>query len=237
MYYPKAHYCRKEVGDYLNLYIFPNTVVFVCALIGFGYGIRKLVRGKKAVFPKMVTGAVGCIALGRMYQLVKMATGGRIEGEFQLGILGVLGCMMFFFSANFGLMDKIADDGSKELRKYRIAAFAAPALSLTIFLTSICFSDIILPIKILAGAATVFIMPASYFNLKHFLLPDVDLGIIKCLKSYNLLVLIFCFLSEAEMIALIYKIWDLEWLIAAAMGIVILGIVPSVKNGMDKWTS
>ena len=131
----------------------------------------------------------------------------------------------------------IADDGSKELRKYRIAAFAAPALSLTIFLTSICFSDIILPIKILAGAATVFIMPASYFNLKHFLLPDVDLGIIKCLKSYNLLVLIFCFLSEAEMIALIYKIWDLEWLIAAAMGIVILGIVPSVKKGMDKWTS
>ena len=112
MYYPKAHYCRKEVGDYLNLYIFPNTVVFVCALIGFGYGIRKLVRGKKAVFPKMVTGAVGCIALGRMYQLVKMATGGRVEGEFQLGILGVLGCMMFFFSANFGLMDRTINPAS-----------------------------------------------------------------------------------------------------------------------------
>lgn len=124
----------------------------------------------------MVTGAVGCIALGRMYQLVKMATGGRIEGEFQLGILGVLGCMMFFFSANFGLMDKIADDGSTELRKYRLAAFAAPALSLAIFLSWICFSDVVPPIEIPAGVATAFIMSASYFNLKHFLLPDVNCG-------------------------------------------------------------
>ena len=85
-------------------------MVFACSIIGFIYGLRHLVRGRKAIFPKMVTGAIGCIALGRLYQLVRLATGGKIEGEFQLGILGVIGGLMFFFSANFGLMDSIADD-------------------------------------------------------------------------------------------------------------------------------
>ena len=185
----------------------------------------------------MVTGAVGCIALGRLYQLVRMATGGRIEGEFQLGVLGVVGGLLFFFSANYGLMERIADDGSRELRKYRIIALAAPALSLIIYLIFVFFSDLIIPYKVLAGIATAFIMPTSYFNLKHFLLPDIELGIIRCLRRYNLLVLIFCLLSECEMIALIHKLIIFEWVIASIMGIIILIILPSVKKGMDKWTS
>lgn len=204
-------------------------------MIGFVYGLRHLVRKTKAVFPRMVTGAVGCIALGRLYQLVRMATGGRIEGEFQLGLLGVVGGLLFFFSANFGLMDRLADDGSKELRKYRILALAAPALSLVIYLIFVCFSDLILPYKVLAGVATAFIMPTSYFNLKHFILPDVDLGIIRCLRRYNLLVLIFCLLTECEMIALIHKLAMFEWIVAFIMGINILIILPTVKKGMDKW--
>ena len=230
-------YFQKKTGDSLNIFILPNQMVFACSIIGFIYGIRHLVKGKKAIFPKMVTGAIGCIALGRLYQLVRLATGGKIEGEFQLGILGVIGGLMFFFSANFGLMDSIADDGALKLKKYRIIAFSAPVLSLTIYLLFVFFTDTIMPFKLLAGIATLFIMPTSYFNLKHLLLPDVENGVIRCLRRYNLLVLIFCFLTECEMIALINRFVVFEWVNSVIMGLVLLWILPSVKKGMDKWTS
>ena len=94
-----------------------------------------------------------------------------------------------------------------------------------------------MPFKLLAGIATLFIMPTSYFNLKHLLLPDVENGVIRCLRRYNLLVLIFCFLTECEMIALINRFVVFEWVNSVIMGLVLLWILPSVKKGMDKWTS
>ncbi len=64
---------------------------------------------------------------GRLYQVVRLLTVGDIFDRFQLGILGVLGSLLFLFSANFGMMDSLADDGSKEYVKYRIIPLAAPA--------------------------------------------------------------------------------------------------------------
>ena len=67
------------------------------------------------------------MAFGKLYQVVRLLTGGEICGQFQLGVSGCIGSLMFLFSANFGAMDRIADDKSKALRKYRIIALAAPA--------------------------------------------------------------------------------------------------------------
>lgn len=67
----------------------------------------------------MIVPSVGCIFFGRLYQVVRLLTGGDIANEFQLGILGVIGSLMFFFSANFGAMDSLADDGSKEYNYFK----------------------------------------------------------------------------------------------------------------------
>ena len=120
---------------------------------------------------------------------------------FQLGVFGVVGSLLFLFSANFGAMDSLADDKSKTFRKYRIIALSAPAAALASYIIFICFTDLPRSVKIASALVTVFVMQASYFHLKHLILPDVDYGIINCLKTYNLLALVFEALCVAEMLS------------------------------------
>ena len=75
----------------------------------------------------MITLAVGCMTFAKLYQAVRILTSGDILNEFQLGVIGVIGSLLFIFSANFGLMDSLADDGSKEYFRYRIIPLVAPA--------------------------------------------------------------------------------------------------------------
>ncbi len=183
----------------------------------------------------MITLATGCMAFGRLYQTVRLATGGNILDEFQLGLFGVIGSLMFLFAANFGTMDSLADDKSKELRKYRIIPLAAPATILALYLIFILFADVSVLSKITGAIITLFAVQASYFNLKHLIFPDVDYGVINCLKLYNLLALIYSFLCVAEMIALSRENVIAVLIIGTLVGIVLVVLVPSVQRGMNKW--
>ena len=75
----------------------------------------------------MITLAVGCTAFGKLYQVIRLLTVGEIYREFQPGLLGMIESLMFLFSANFGMMDHLADDGSKQFRKYRMIPSVLPA--------------------------------------------------------------------------------------------------------------
>ena len=108
----------------MKLILIANIVACVCAFAGFIYGSIKFFKPKKAVYPQMITLAAGCLAFGRLYQAVRLLTGGDIFGEFQLGVFGVIGSLVFLFSANYGAMDSLADDKSKAFRKYRIISLA-----------------------------------------------------------------------------------------------------------------
>ncbi len=101
------------------VYLISNIFVCVCALISFIYGITQFFKPKKAIYAQMIVLGVGCIAFGRLYQVVRLLTGGEVLGEFQLGILGVIGSLMFFFSANFGTIDSLADDRSKQYTYFK----------------------------------------------------------------------------------------------------------------------
>lgn len=219
----------------MNYYSVANIITCICAFIGFIYGIVRFFKPKKAVYAQMITLATGCMAFGRLYQTVRLATGGNILDEFQLGLFGVIGSLMFLFAANFGTMDSLADDKSKELRKYRIIPLAAPATILALYLIFILFADVSVLSKITGAIITLFAVQASYFNLKHLIFPDVDYGVINCLKLYNLLALIYSFLCVAEMIALSRENVIAVLIIGTLVGIVLVVLVPSVQRGMNKW--
>ena len=72
----------------LKLFLIANIITCVCALVGFIYGIVKFFKPKKAVYAQMITLSVGCMAFGRLYQVVRLLTEGDITDSFQLGILG-----------------------------------------------------------------------------------------------------------------------------------------------------
>lgn len=184
----------------------------------------------------MIALAVGCVAFGRLYQVVRLLTGGDMFNGFQLGVFGVIGSLMFLFSANYGAMDSLADDKSKEFKKYRLISFAAPAAALILYILFILLTDLPGSVKIASALVTLFVMHASYYHLKHLVFPDVDYGVIKCLKPYNLLALIYTFLCLAEMIVigLGNEIGILT--VGVLIGAIQIGVVISVERGMKKWT-
>ena len=219
----------------MKLILIANIIICVCAFIGFIYGMIKFFRPKKAVYAQMITLAVGCVAFGRLYQVVRLLTIGEMFNGFQLGVFGVIGSLLFLFSANFGTMDSLADDRSKKFIKYRIIAFAAPVVALILYILFIFFTDLPRSVKVASALVTVFVMQASYFHLKHLIFPDVDFGVIKCLKPYNLLALIYTFLCLAEMIVIGLGN-EIGILIAGVLiGAVQIGVVISVEKGMKKW--
>lgn len=220
----------------MNLILIANIIICVCAFAGFIYGIVKFFKPKKAVYLQMIALAVGCVAFGRLYQVVRLLTGVDMFNGFQLGVFGVIGSLLFLFSANFGTMDSLADDKSKKYIKYRIISFAAPVTALVLYILFILLTDLPESVKIASALVTLFVMHASYFHLKHLILPDVDFGIIKCLKLYNLLALIYTFLCLAEMIVigLGNEIGILT--VGILIGAIQIGVVISVERGMKKWT-
>ncbi len=219
------------------IYIISNAFVCVCALISFIYGITQLFKPKKALYAQMIVLGVGCIAFGRLYQLVRLLTGGDILNEFQLGILGVIGSLMFFFSSNFGAMDSLADDKSKKYAKYRLIAFAAPLTALALYVGFLLLFDATRLWKIVGGVVTFFIMQTTYFNLKHLIFPDVDYGVINCLKPYNAAVLFYALFCIADIIALTRESEVAVAVVSAQIGITVLLITPLLVKGVRKWTT
>lgn len=219
------------------VYLISNIFVCVCALISFIYGITQFFKPKKAIYAQMIVLGVGCIAFGRLYQVVRLLTGGEVLGEFQLGILGVIGSLMFFFSANFGTIDSLADDRSKQYTKYRLIAFAAPLTALALYLFFILFSDVSRLWKIIGAVLTFFIMQTTYYNLKHLIFPDVEYGVINCLKPYNALVLLYALFCMADIIAITRNSEIAIAVVSAEIGMTVLLILPMLEKGVKKWTT
>ena len=219
----------------MKTYLIANSITFVCAIAGFIYGGVCFFKPKKAGYAQMITLAVGCMAFGRLYQIVRILTVGDFLNRFQLGVLGVIGSLVFIFSANFGLMDRIGDDGSKRYLRYRLIPLAAPLSAVGIYLLVFPFSDQPKLVKIMAGVITFFVMEASYFNLKHLIFPDAAFGIVKFLKPYNLLALIYTASIFAECVAMSRSNEVLTLICCCVTGLVTAAIIPTVVRGIAKW--
>ena len=77
------------------MYLIANIIVCVCALAGFIYGGIRFFRPGKALYAQMITLSLGCIAFGRMFNIVRLLTDGNLTDHFQLGFLGLIGSLMF----------------------------------------------------------------------------------------------------------------------------------------------
>ena len=220
----------------MTLILIANVIVCICAFIGFIYGMIKFFKPRKAVYAQMIALAVGCVAFGRLYQVVRLLTGGDMTSGFQLGVFGVIGSLLFLFSANFGAMDSLADDKSRSLIKYRLISFVAPVAALVLYILFVGLTDLPRSVKIASALVTVFVMQASYFHLKHLIFPDVDLGIIKCLRPYNLLALIYTFLCMAEMVVIGLNNEIGILIVGVLIGAVLIGVVISAERGIKKWS-
>ena len=212
-----------------------NLAILVCATLGVLFGVRYLLT-RKNLYASMIVLGVVCLALGRLYQCARLWTGGLLTERFQPGILGIMGAFSFFFSSNYGQVDSLVDDGSASMRKYRRLGLIGPAY-VSALAIPILLSPTQIGFKVGCTLSMVMMSCACYFHVKHLFIPDVDYGVVNCLRGYNALAVALSVLSLCEMIALTYGWEPLLVVSGAGECITALLLVPVMDRGVKKWTT
>lgn len=218
----------------MDLYLFANIIVCVFAFAALIYGATEFIKPKKALYGKMITLAMLCIVFSRLSNIVRIVTQGNLYDSFQLGFLGSIGSFLFFFSSNFGTIDSMADDGSREYLKYRLIGLIAPVVTICVYFILFWVGDVSVLWKVQGGMLMVCVAPCSYYHLKHLILPDVDFGIVKSLRPYNFFALMYMISSVMECIALKDQNEILTLISCILSGVFVLTMMVLTVNGLKK---
>lgn len=218
----------------MTLYLWANGIVCILAFIGFIYGAIQFFRPKKALYGQMITLALLSVVIGRTFSIVRILSGGDYTGRFQLGTLAIIASLMFFFSSNYGTLDSIVDDGSKENRRYRMLAMIAPLLTVILFVPFFLTADISVFWKGQGAVILFFVALCSYFHLKHLIIPDIEFGVVRSIRPYNFLALLYMFSSIIEFLALSRDNQVLTLVACCFSGIFLLLMLPMITYGLKK---
>lgn len=150
-------------------------------------------------------------------------------------MLATIGCFMFIFSANYGEMDSLCEKKLAGNKKFSVIGFAAPAVLAAEAACIVALSDCSFVLKITYAAVLGFIMFAAYFNLKHLLIKDVDGGIIKSIRGYNLIALLLEFLYAAEIAFDAFDKVKPKSIVYVLMSVCLLAIIPVLKKEITSW--
>lgn len=218
------------------MYLILSIILTVCAAIGFGYGLFRFFRDDEALYIRMIVFAVGCAMLGRLFETLQLLVSGSIGSGFHVDMLGVAGSFLFLFSANYGQMDSIVDDKSKAFLKTRLISIAAPAVVVAMWLLTVKAAGFNRT-TVAYGVEAILIAQAAYFHLKHVIIKDVDFGLIRAIRNYNLLALVYAFLCMAEMLVKTVNLPAAFFVIVYILQCgVMLAFVPVLERGVKKWT-
>lgn len=224
-----------EAIDELCIWI-TELVPFAAALAAFLFGIKNFFKKGKALYLQSITMAMGCHALASMYHICLTLTNTRLFDGFTPAYLGKTGFFLFLIAASYGQLDRIVDDGSRELRKNRITALIAPLFAVLLYLPNGLMEDVPASTKITYFLVWVPATISLYFNLKHAIIPDLDFGFIKAIRPYNILAVALGF---SELLCL--TAWDYYYPVLMALSGILFGVLCiatmyAAKRGVEKWT-
>lgn len=199
---------------------------FAAAAAGI-YGLCTSFRPKTPLFYKIVTYGIGSYLLGVVYSLLYTELVGGTLG-FHVGYLGYMGTYFFLFSSYFGALDRLADGHEKQYRVYRVAALL-PALIIVCAGVRLCWNggSLFRFLLLLPAAGT------AYFSCKHLILPDVEMGIIRVMRPYNVIVTAWCLL-QPFMLGMTGET-PYGWILAAANGLLVMLTLPIARKGVRQW--
>lgn len=207
---------------------------FVLAAAAFWLGAAKLFGTKKPLYMKLLVCAAGCFMLEQQLLLINLWC--KVQETFSIGMLGILGCNYFLLSANYGTLDKVVDDSSRQNRPARLIAVIAPlAVALACFNVFLVWKQK----DVLCGVLWVLMLlpaiPASYLNLKHILLPVDDFGFLRATRLCNISALTLYIVMAAFAICSASDNSRLVGILSCLMSLSVFGISLSAIRGAKKW--
>lgn len=172
-------------------------IALVLAVSAFFYGAISLFKKGKPLYFQMIVCGVACFALEVLFVAVAVWCN-NYNPSINLGIIGLFGCNLFLFSANYDQLDSVLDDGDRTNDRAKLVAKVGTIIIAAVLIIIIVF---IIKDKNLKLIPIVIMMlpvcPASYFNIKHLLMPIDDFGFLKATRACNAIVLsfyLFCFI-------------------------------------------
>ena len=211
-----------------------GLVSFIIAAAAFWLGAIELFAKRKPFYMKLLVCASGCFMLEQQLLLVNLWCG--VHEVFSIGMLGILGCNYFLLSANYGTLDKIVDDGVKKNRAVKLVSVIAPVM-IALFCVNDFFvwkdKDIICAVMWMLMLLPA--IPASYFNLKHILLPRDACGFLRATRPCNISALILYVVMTAFVACSASDSSRLVGIFSVLMSLAVLGITISAIMGAKKW--
>ena len=213
----------------------PYTIVsLLIAASAFALGTAKLFKKKTPLYWQLFVCAAGCFMLRQLSEAVNALCG--VSGNIGVGMLGFFGCNFFLLSANFGTLDRVVDDGGAENRPARKSALLAPlVMAALVALTFLAWRRSDSVCGALWAIMLLPVLPASYFNLKHLLMPLDSFELLRATKGCNLAALCFYLLSAGYGAASGLGYSALAGALSAALSASMLWFVIAAVRGAKKW--
>ena len=212
-----------------------SFIVFVLSMIGYAYGTHFFLVKRKALYTQMITAAVGCFMFSSLFEFLFLLAHKQAIVGFHVGMIGVIGGFFFFFTANYGQMDGLVDDRSNKFLKTRLIALIDPIVIIALY---VVFFILVknTELRVVIGIVAMFIATSGYYNFKHIIIYDVELGIVDQIRLYNVLASVSGVLAMLRYIGQYAKINWLYYASSIAVAIVIMLITPVLKKGVMRWT-
>ena len=207
-------------------------------LAAFIFGLYVCYKKKCPLYFRLLFFGVGCFFLEEIYYLTDYICIGNWSDSFSFACFGSGGCYAFMFSANYGLIDGIVDDGCSNSKAAKRTGRLAPIILALIFIVCSVYSyktnGRLLPM-VLMLISKFMAFPAAYFQLKHLVLKDnVDyiLSYLKPCNAMGLAVIFIDFISDASYtFGFLPGIAVTEYLIPLSL----LGLMIAADRGIKQW--
>lgn len=220
------------VAEQIYSFVFVPLVLSI-SLVGFIIGIVNVLKKKAPYFFTLIVFAVGCFVIEQLSLGVNTICG--FYDDVWVGVFGVFGCNLFLLSANIGALDKVVDETGLPLGK-RLLALTAPAfLTVSAILIFLIWKDNNMMCAVVFALLLLPAIPATYYNIKHLLLPEDELGLLKVTKGSNVASLIFMLFGAVYLF--IESTGSVVGIAVASIlqALTALGLALSAAKGVKQW--
>lgn len=216
---------------------FTNLYMLICSGFSLIFGIVQFMKKKRPpMYFLFILLAIMSAFLSRIYYFVTVAFYGSIPDTFNLGFIGYAAMFLYMFFANYGQIDYLIDDRRNLKTRYRVIPVIIPVLELLFAFYSLIYGTVNITVRISFAVISVIAGFAGYLNIKHFIVPDIDFGIVKSIRGYNILAFFIGIFSLAEIGFSLFEYNSIIFYIQLVLGALYAAVIPVLNSEVKKWT-
>lgn len=210
-----------------------ELVPLTLSLIGFIIGMVNILKKKAPYFFTLIIFAVGCFVIEQASLAVNTVC--EIYDTIWIGVLGVFGCNLFLLSANYGALDKVVDETGLSGGKKLLSLIAPAALTIATVMIFLIWMDRDMLSAVVFTLILIPAIPTSYYNVKHLLLPEDDIGLLKAIKGCDMMSLVFFFMSVVHLFVIMTDSIPGIVIAEVLLALSVLGLALTAVKGVRQW--